>query len=69
MAPHKSFEHIELHMRIFFKDNTKMQLLTDSFFDSLTRTEIASIYGMVEDSSRRKDGDDGARIGAKEKEG
>ena len=43
MAPRKSFEHIELHMRIFFKDNTKMQLLTDSFFDILTRTEIAAI--------------------------
>jgi len=33
MAPRKSFEHVELHMRIFFKDNTIMQLLTDSFFD------------------------------------
>ena len=43
MAPHESIEHIELHMRIFFKDNTKMQLLTISFFDILTRTEIASI--------------------------
>ena len=53
MAPHKSFEHIELHMRIFFKDNTKMQLLTDSFFDILTRTEIASISNIHAENPKK----------------
>ena len=44
MAPRKSFEHLGLHMTIFFQEHIKMQLYPLSFLEIRPRRFLSPIY-------------------------